>query len=415
MKINRAVLDNGLRVVHCGNPGSQMVYTNVIYAVGSKNEEYEYTGIAHLFEHLMFEGTKNIPSFDEPLERAGGENNAYTNNDVTNYYISLPKQNAELAFWLESDRMCNLSLSAGKVDIQRNVVIEEFKQGNLNCPYGDVSMLLRALAYKKHSYRWSTIGRKVEHIANVPLKVLRDFYRRYYSPGNAVLVVVGDIPFSQVMEWSRKWFGPIAPRACKHPLLPQEPRQERMRRKTVYRPVPENALYMAFHMGGRDDAAYYACDLISDILSNGYSGRLQQRLVKEKKLFTKIDAFISGSEHPGLFWIYSRVASGVAMEDAEAALWAELDELKRNQPPADEMEKVKNRFESDFYFKNMSGENLANNLAIAELRGNVSLHGEEVSLYRSVTAADVCRTARDLFRRGNASVLYYMKENGAEK
>lgn len=412
MEINRAVLDNGLRVVHCANPASQMVYVNVVYAVGSKNEDFEYTGIAHLFEHLMFGGTKNIPSFDEPLERAGGENNAYTNNDITNYYISLPKQNAELAFWLESDRMCNLSLTAGKVNIQRNVVIEEFKQGNLNRPYGDVSMMLREMAYKKHSYRWSTIGRKVEHIANVPLKVLRDFYRRYYSPGNAVLVVVGDISFGQVMEWSRKWFGDIAPRRYIPQCVPQEPRQVRLRRRTVYRPVPENALYMVFHMGGRDDASYYACDLISDILSNGYSGRLMQRLVKEKKIFTKIDAFISGSEHPGLFWIYSRVAAGVAMEDAEAALWAELDELKNNPPSAEEMEKVKNRFESDFYFKNMSGENIANNLAIAELRGNACMHGEEIAGYRAVTARDVCRTARELFRRGNASVLYYKRENG---
>ena len=409
MKINRAVLANGLRVVHCCKENSQVVYVNVLYAVGSKNEEYECTGIAHLFEHLMFEGTKNVPDFDEPIERAGGENNAYTNNDITNYYIALPKQNAELAFWLESDRMQNMSLCAKKVDVQRNVVIEEFKQGNLNRPYGDVSMILREMAYKKHPYRWSTIGRKVEHIANVPLKVLRSFYKRFYAPDNAVLVVVGDVPFEQVMEWSEKWFGQIPAQGYDTPCLPVEPRQERMRRKTVYRMVPENALYMAFHMGGRADDGYYTCDVISDILSNGYSGRLLTRLVKEKKLFSKIDAFISGSEHPGLFWIYSRVATGVSMEAAEKALWEELDELKEHEVPAEELEKVKNRFESDFYFKNMGGENLAGNLAIAELRGDANLHNGEVARYRSVSAMQVKRMARELFRRGNSSVLYYKK------
>ncbi len=410
MKINRKTLSNGLRIVHHRTPDSQMVYVNVLYAVGSKNEDYEFTGIAHLFEHLMFGGTKAVPSFDEPLECAGGENNAYTNNDITNYYISLPKQNAELAFWMESDRMQHLSLSAKKVDVQRNVVMEEFKQGNLNRPYGDVSMLLRAMAYKKHPYRWSTIGRKLSHISSVPLSHLRKFYKRYYAPDNAILVVLGDLSFEQVVEWSEKWFGAIPSKGYKRPALPVEPRQLRARRKTVFRSVPENALYMVFHMGGRGDADYYPCDLISDILSNGYSGRLLTRLVKEKKLFSKIDAFISGSEHPGLFWIYSRVAQGVSMEDAEAAIWEQLDELKEQIVPAEEIEKVKNRFESEFYFRNLGGENLANNLAIAELRGDAHLHLEEVERYRAVTAADVRSAARELFRKGNSSVLYYMKK-----
>lgn len=410
MKIDRITLPNGLRIVHHRTAGSQMVYVNLLYAVGSKNEYFEYTGIAHLFEHLMFAGTKTVPSFDEPLENAGGENNAYTNNDVTNYYISLPKQNAELAFYLESDRMRNLSLSAKRVNVQRNVVMEEFKQGNLNRPYGDVSMLLRAMAYKKHPYRWSTIGRKLSHISGVPIEHLRNFYKRYYAPDNAILVVLGDLSFRQVVEWSEKWFGSIPAKGYKAPQLPQEPRQMRARRKTVYRQVPENALYMAFHMCGREEEGYYPCDLISDILSNGYSGRLLTRLVKEKKLFSKIDAFISGSEHPGLFWIYSRVAQGVAMEVAEAAIWEELDNLKEQNVPAEEIDKVKNRFESEFYFRNLGGENLANNLAIAELRGDANLHLQEVERYRAVTAADVRKAAKELFRRGNSSVLYYMKK-----
>lgn len=410
MEISRATLANGLRIVHHRSIGSQMVYVNLLYAVGAKNENFEYTGIAHLLEHLMFEGTAAVPSFDEPLERAGGENNAYTNNDITNYYISLPKQNAELAFWMESDRMRNISLNAKKIDVQRKVVMEEFKQGDLNRPYGDVSHLLRAMAFKKHPYRWCTIGRKLSHIATVPAADIRRFYNRYYAPDNAILAVVGDIPFEQVMEWSEKWFGPLPAKNFVHPQLPHEPRQVRMRRKTVLRNVPEKALYMVFHMGGRSNADYFPCDVISDILSNGYSGRLLQRLVKQQRLFTKIDAFISGSEHPGLFSIYSRVAPGVTFDAAEAAIWEQLDELKENIVPAEELEKVKNRFESEFYFRNLGGESLSNNLALAELRGDARLHLQEVANYRAVTAECVMDTARELFRRGNASVLRYAKK-----
>jgi predicted Zn-dependent peptidase len=357
----------------------------------------------------MFEGTKAVPSFDEPIESAGGENNAYTTNDVTSYYIALPKHNAELAFWLESDRMRNISLSRKKVDVQRQVVMEEFKQTKLNRPYGDSSLILRSMAYKVHPYRWSTIGRGLSHIADVPVQVIRDFYKRYYVPDNAVLSVVGDVAFEQVMEWSNKWFGDVPAGGFVPAALPAEPRQVRQRRRTVWRNVPENALYMGFHMGSRLDADYYPCDVISDVLSNGYSGRLLVRLVKEKKLFSKIDAFISGCEDPGMFWIYSRVADGVSMEDAEAAVWAELDLLKKELVPDDELEKVRNRFESEFCFRNVGGESLCNNLALAELRGNMASHLDEPAMYRAVTAEALRDAARELFRRGNSSVLYYLK------
>ena len=409
MEPNKATLSNGLRVLHIPVDDSQMVYVNLLYGVGARNESYEHTGLAHLLEHLMFEGTKAVPSFDEPLESAGGENNAYTNNDVTNYYISLPKQNAELAFWMESDRMCNITFEKSKVDVQRQVVMEEFKQTTLNKPYGDVSMILRAMAFKKHPYRWSTIGRKLSHIADVPVSVIRKFYKTHYAPDNAVLAVVGNISFEQVMEWSNKWFGAIPAKGFVKPVLPVEPRQVRQRRKVVYRNVPENALYMGFHMGGRLDADYYPCDVISDVLSNGYSGRLLLRLVREQKLFSKIDAFISGSEDAGMFWIYSRVAQGVGMEDAEAALWRELDALKDEPVPEDELEKVRNRFESEYTFRNIGGENLSNNIALAELRGDLDSHLREPERYRAVTAAQVQMAAKELFRRGNSSVLYYLK------
>lgn len=288
--------------------------------------------------------------------------------------------------------------------------MEEFKQTTLNKPYGDVSMLLRAMAYRKHPYRWSTIGRKLSHISDVPVFVIRNFYKRYYAPDNAVLAVVGNISFEQVMEWCEKWFGNIPAKGVARTVFPVEPRQLRQRRRVVRRNVPENALYVGFHMGGRLDADYYPCDVISDILSNGYSGRLLLRLVKEQKLFSKIDAFISGSEDPGMFWIYSRVAQGVRVEDAEAALWQELDVLKQELVSEEELEKVRNRFESEFTFRNIGGENLSNNIALAELRGDIDSYLCEPERYRAVTAADVRSAARELFRKGNSSVLYYLKK-----
>ncbi len=413
MKVNRHRLSNGLRIVHVADETSQMVYFNLLYGVGARNEQYEYTGIAHLFEHLMFEGTPDIPSFDEPLERAGGENNAYTNNDFTNYYISLPRQNIELAFWMESDRMRNIVLTDDSVAVQRQVVIEEFKQEHLNRPYGDVSLLLRPLAFRHHPYRWSTIGRRPSHIANVPVGVLRDFYDKYYAPDNAVLSIVGNISFEQVVEWSEKWFGNIPAKDAVCPELPVEPRQLRQRRKTVYRNVPQNALYMVFHMGGKGDSDFFPCDVISDILSNGYSGRLSQRLVKKKKLFTKIDAFVSGSEHPGLFSIYARVADGVPMEKAEEAVWQELELLQQRCVPKSELEKVRNRYESEHMFRNLHGENLAENLALFEWRGGAEGLFDEVRQYCSVTAVQIRDAARELFRRGNSSVLYYLRKQDA--
>lgn len=410
MKINRLRLSNGLRIVHACDDTLQMVYVNILYGVGARNEQYEYTGIAHLFEHLMFEGTPLVPSFDEPLERAGGENNAYTNNDITNYYISLPRQNAELAFWMESDRMCNIQLTDESVAVQRQVVIEEFKQEHLNRPYGDVSMLLRPMAFKHHPYRWSTIGRKPSHIAGVPVEVLREFYSRYYAPDNAVLAVVGNISFEQVVEWSKKWFGAIPAKGYRCPELPVEPRQLRQRRKTVRRNVPQDALYMVFKMGGRCDSDFFPCDVISDILSNGYSGRLMARLVRRDKIFTKIDAFVSDSIDPGLFSIYARVAEGVSVKEAEAALWRELELLGRELVPEEEIEKVRNRFESEHIFRNLSGENLAGNLAVAEWRGAAEQLFEEVASYRRVTPREVRSAARELFRKGNSCVLHYLRK-----
>lgn len=410
MKLNHYRLNNGMRIVHLYDGASQMVYSTLLYGVGSRNEDYDYTGIAHLFEHLMFEGTRDVPSFDEPLESAGGENNAYTTSDVTAYYISLPKQNAELAFWLESDRMCNIELTDESVAVQRKVVIEEFKQEHLNAPYGDAGMIIRAMAYKVHPYRWSVIGRKPSHIARVPVTVLQQFYERYYSPGNAVFAIVGNISFEQVIEWSEKWFGPITPKSGNLDEQPTEPRQLRQRRKCVRRNVPQNALYMAFHMGGRADSSFFPCDVLSDILSNGYSGRLRLRLVDEKRLFTRIDAYIAGCEGPGLFRIQGRVADGVAMETAEAAVWHELELLQRELVPVEELEKVCNRYESEHLFRNLSGENMSGNIAISEWRSVAEDLFAEPDTYRAVTREQLRSTAKEVFRKGNSNVLYYLRK-----
>ena len=410
MNVSRFTLSNGLRLVHLLDDSTEMVHVNLLYGVGAKNEEYKYTGIAHLLEHLLFEGTEKFPSFDEPLEAAGGDSNAYTNNDFTNYFISLPRRNAELAFCMEADRMCNITLDDEKVDVQRQVVMEEFKQGHLNKPYGDVSMLMRKLAFKKHPYRWSAIGRKLSHIADVPVEVVRDFYNRHYVPENAVLAIVGNISFEQVKEWTIKWFGDIPTRKCEKREIPNEPYQRRRRTAVVQRNVPDDALYMAFHMDSFNGKDYYPCDVISDILANGYSGRLSERLVKKKKLFTRIDAFISNTEHDGLFWIYSRLAKGVSYERAEAAILNELEILQQKEVPRSELEKVRNRFESEQIFGNISGANFAEKLALAEWYGDVTRAWRETDMYRAVTAENIKHAARKLFRKGNSSVLYYKKK-----
>ena len=409
MDVSRFKLDNGLRLVFFRDESTEMVHVNLLYGVGAKNEEYSHTGLAHLLEHLMFEGTEKFPSFDEPLEEAGGDSNAYTNNDVTDYFISLPRRNAELAFCMESDRMRNATLDDEKINVQRQVVMEEFKQHHLNKPYGDVSMLMRKLAFKKHPYRWSTIGRKLSHISDVPAEVVRDFHRRHYVPENAVLAVVGNVPFEQIKEWTIKWFGDIPATKCRKNEIPQEPRQRRQRRATVYRNVPNDALYMAFHMPGFNGADYYPCDVISDILANGYSGRLSERLVKKKKLFTRIDAFISNTDHDGLFWIYSRLADGVTYEQAEAAIRNELEQLQQKEVSRAELEKVRNRFESEQIFSNLSGVNFAEKLALAEWYGDVTRAWREIDMYRAVTPTDIKRVAKELFRQGNSSVLLYKK------
>lgn len=407
IQVNHHTLSNGLRIVHNEDNSTQMVALNVLYDVGARDEDPEHTGFAHLFEHLMFGGSVNIPDYDVPVQNAGGENNAWTNNDITNYYITLPYQNVETGFWLESDRMLSLDFSPQSLEVQRQVVIEEFKQRNLNQPYGDAAHLLREMAYQSHPYRWPTIGKEISHIANATLEEVKSFFYRFYAPNNAILAVTGHISFDETVRLAEKWFGPIPSRNIPKRELPAEKPQTAIRRRSVERKVPVDALYMAFHMCNRFHRAYYVFDIITDLLSNGRSSRFIQTLVQEKKLFTSIDAYISGSLDEGLLHITGKPASGVTLEQAEEAVWQELDKLKTVPVAEDELEKVKNRYESEQIFNNINYLNVATNLAFFELLGRAEDINQEVGKYRSVTVEQIQETARRAFVPENCNILYY--------
>ena len=410
LQINRHILSNGLRLVHSQDASTQMVALNVLYNVGARDENPEHTGFAHLFEHLMFGGSVNIPDYDAPLQLAGGENNAWTNNDITNYYLTVPRQNVETGFWLESDRMLSLDFSERSLEVQRGVVMEEFKQRCLNQPYGDVGHLLRPLAYRVHPYQWPTIGKELSHIANATLEEVKDFFFRFYAPNNAVLAVTGNISFEEAVSLTEKWFGPIPRREVPLRQLPKEPVQTGERRQVVERNVPLDSLFMAYHMCDRLDADYYAFDILSDILSNGRSSRLNRRLVQEQKLFSGIDAYISGTRDAGLLHISGKPSAGVSLERAEAAVRKELQELQQVAIEEQELEKVKNKFESTQIFGNINYLNVATNLAWFELTGQAEDIDREVERYRAVTAEQLKAVAQETFREENSVVLYYEKD-----
>lgn len=405
--VNRHTLPNGLRIVHSEMDSTQMVALNVLYNVGARDEHPEHTGFAHLFEHLMFGGSVNIPDYDTHVQNAGGENNAWTNNDITNYYITLPRQNVETGFWLESDRMLSLDFNEKSLEVQRQVVIEEFKQRNLNQPYGDVGHLVRGMAYKEHSYQWPTIGKETSHIANATLDEVKDFFFRFYAPDNAILAVTGNISFEDTVALAEKWFGPIPRRNVATRNLPKEPVQTAERRQTVERNVPVDALYMVFHKCDRLHPDYYTFDMLSDLLSSGRSCRFIQHLVLEKQIFSSIDAYISGSIDEGLFHIAGKPSPGISLEEAEEAIWEELEALKTVETDPYELEKVKNRYESEQIFNNLNYLNVATNLAFFELIGKAEDINHEVEKYRSVTSERIREVARKAFVRENCSVLYY--------
>ncbi|SDG47468.1 M16 family metallopeptidase [Mucilaginibacter sp. P25] len=410
VKFNRFTLDNGLRVIVHEDNTTPMAVLNILYDVGARDEDSEQTGFAHLFEHLMFGGSVNIPVYDEPLQRVGGENNAFTSNDITNYYITLPSANLETAFWLESDRMLSLAFSEKSLEVQRNVVIEEFKQRYLNQPYGDVWLKLRPLVYKKHPYRWATIGKTIKHIEDAQIEDVKAFFKKHYNPQNAIMVVGGNVTTEQVKELSEKWFAPIPAGERYHRSLPQEPEQQEARRETVTAKVPLNDVYIAFQMGARTDQDYYVVELLSDILSRGNSSRLYKSLIKEKQIFSEVHAYITGSLDKGMFVLEGKPLDGISIEQAETALWEELEKIKAEEIPADELTKVQNKTESTMIFSEMSLLDKAMNLASFELLGDADLINHETAKYLAVNAAQVKAQANKLFRKDNSSTLIYLAE-----
>lgn len=410
MDIQESTLDNGLKIIVNPDHSSQLTAMNLIYKVGARDEDPEMTGFAHLFEHLMFGGSRNIKDFDIPLQKAGGENNAFTNNDFTNFYLTLPSQNIETGFWLESDRMLELDFSQEGLEIQQRVVIEEFKQRYFNQPYGDAWLHLRPMAYKNHPYRWPTIGKEISHIERARLNDVKNFFYKHYAPNNAILSLSGNIKPDEAFSLAEKWFGPIEKREIQIRDLPAEPEQSMVRRLELKRPVPADCLYMAFHMPDRLSDEFYTIDLISDILAGGTSSRLHQKLVKEKQVFSSIDAYLTGDLDPGLFIVTGKPLPGVTIEMAEEIIWDELNLIGEMAVSDTEIEKVKNKFEANFIFGQTGILNKAMNLGYYELLGSANMIHQEVPKYRKVDKNNVMESSKSLFRKENYSLLVYQSE-----
>ncbi|HUQ65249.1 MAG TPA: pitrilysin family protein [Flavitalea sp.] len=411
LQFNRFTLGNGLKVIVHEDASTPMAVVNVMYDVGARDEDPSRTGFAHLFEHLMFGGSVNITDFETPLNMAGGENNAYTSNDVTNYYIQLPAENIETALWLESDRMLSLAFSEKSLDVQRKVVSEEFKEHYINKPYGDVWFKLREMAYTEHPYRWMTIGKELSHIENAALNDVENFFFKHYNPANAILVIAGNIKTDQVKVLAEKWFGSIPGGVRYIRNIKPEPKQQGARKMEVKANVPLDALYKCWHMDKRLDHGYYVADLITEVLGGGNSSRLFQKLIKEKQLFSNIECYQFGTIDNGLLAIEGKLVKGVSMRDAEDAVDEELDKLKNEKISPKELAKIKNKTESAIAFEDMSVMTRANNLAFYELLGDAALFNSDRDKYFAVTDDDVMNYTRKIFDENNSNTLHYYSEN----
>ena len=408
---NRFTLTNGLRVLVHEDDTTPMAVVNILYDVGARDEEPGKTGFAHLFEHLMFGGSVNIPSYDDPLQRVGGENNAFTSNDITNYYITLPAVNLETAFWLESDRMLSLAFSEKSLETQRNVVCEEFKQRYLNQPYGDVWLKLRPLAYTVHPYKWATIGQDLKQIENAKMADVKAFFKKHYNPQNAIMVVAGNVKTAAVKALAEKWFEPIPGGDKYHRNLPKEPLQTEARSLTVKGDVPLDVIYLAFKMPARSHPDYQVYDLLSDILSQGQSSRLYSRLLKDQQLFSDIHAYLTSSLDEGLFVVEGKLVHGVGIEQGEAAIWKELEELVEHEVDEAEVIKVKNKSESIVVFAETSLLDKAMNLAFYELLGDAAGLNTEIDKYLAVTSKRIQQAAEKIFVKNQCSTLYYLTDH----
>ncbi len=402
-------LENGLQVYIHQDKTTPIAAFNLLYQVGARDEDENKTGFAHLFEHLMFGGSVNIPVFDEPLQQVGGENNAFTSNDITNYYITLPVSNLETAFWLESDRMLSLNFDDKSLETQRKVVIEEFKQRYLNQPYGDAWLHLRPLAYKKHPYRWATIGKEIAHIEDATMDDVKHFFKKFYIPNNAILVVAGNVSTQQIKELAEKWFAPIPAGAPYVRNIPQEEKQTEARTAEIFGKVPQNAIYKAYKMPDRLDKNYYVADLIGDILGRGKSSRLYQKLVKQNPLFNELSAYISGSIDAGLLVIQGNLNDNITLEDANKAIETVVDEFLMENLSEIELEKVKNKAISTILFSEVELLNRAMNLAYFAALGKVEMVNEEENILENITVKDIKEVAEDILCPTNCSTLFYRK------
>lgn len=414
IRYSEFTLSNGLHVIHHEDNATQLCALNVLYKVGSRNENPSHTGFAHLFEHLMFGGSVNIDAFDTELQKAGGESNAFTSNDITNYYITLPANNIEIGFWLESDRMLSLDFNQKSLDVQKGVVIEEFKERYLNQPYGNLWLKILPLAYKEHPYNWPTIGKEIEHIEKTTLTEVRSFFDNFYAPSNSILVVAGNITLEETKRLCTKWFEPIPTRACVIPKYPTEPIQTEKRHLIVEEDVPVNLLLKAYRMGGRLDTDYFACDLLSDILASGRSSRLFNALVKENSIFSELDTYITGDVDPGLFLIEGKLQKDVSFQEAEKALDEQINILITNGITEIELTKVVNKTETNIYFGDVNILNRAMKLAFAKFLGNTELVNTEIASYKSVTTKNLQETTKSMFIETNCSTIYYQAKNESE-
>ena len=408
IQFEKTILANGLRVIVHTDLSTPFVAVNVCYNVGAKHEDPQRTGFAHLFEHLTFGGSQNVPDFDAPVQNAGGTNNAFTTNDITNYYITIPANNIETALWLESDRMLGPKFTKKGLEVQRNVVIEEFRQRNLNKPYGDTWHLLRDLSYKVHPYRWPTIGLIPEHIEKATLEDVKDFFFHHYAPNNAVLVITGNISTDQALRLAEKWFSDIPKRELKNGIILPEPLQTADRELTVYRDVPIDTFYISWHMSSRLDQDFYTTDLLSDILSGGNSSRIEEQLVKGQKLFSEADVFLSGESDPGLFVATGKINEGVDFEFAKQEMIKAVLQTTDTLITPHELEKVQNKVEAEQIFNEIGYLEKAMQLAAYEILGDAGLINQQSEHFRMVTPEDIRKVATGILRPGNCNTLNYL-------
>ncbi len=402
-------LDNGLRVIIHQDKSTPMVAVNTLYDVGARDEDPNRTGFAHLFEHLMFGGSINIPEFDTPLQMAGGTSNAFTSNDITNYYDTLPANNLDTALWLESDRMLSLAFTDKSLEVQRSVVIEEFKQRYINQPYGNVWHLIRKMAFKEHPYKWPTIGKDISHIEEAVMEDVRAFFHKHYGPQNAILCIAGNVSYESTLEKVKQWYGDIPERTRYVRNLVDEPKQTDYRETEFSADVPANALHMAFKMCGRYDEDYPVYDLITDILSRGKGSRFEKSLVREQQLFSDVSCYVTGAYDAGLLVVSGKLKDKVSYEAAELAVWNELKDFISNGIDDQELQKVKNKYESAKLYSDTNVLNRAMNLSFFELNGSASDYTHELSRYLNVNTEQISQISKRVFDKKACSLLRYKK------